>query len=602
MRTFNRRSGVIPNLKRQAKIDTVIYFDTETTQRKTGDKSSVLEMRLGWMIVNRFDKKMNVLEASAKYFTDGAQFVRWLSFYLLPGKTTYVIAHNIQFDIQVLDLMALLVAAGFDTELPIISNWLFMWTTHYEKSTVIFLDSLNIFQVSLKQLGDNFELHKLGSPDGDSSDSDVSRYCYRDVEILETAFHHYFNYLTRHQLGYFAYSLAWQSMVAYRTRFMNKSICIHTNYDVLKLERAGFHGGRSECFFIGRPPESTYALLDVNSMYPHIMKTQPMPVEFLERFGAPTLKTLKNLLLGNYCIARVKLRTDQPVYPLMHKGKLLFPTGEFEAVLHHKELEYALSANHIKGVSEVACYRSDFIFADYVDFFYGEKTQAQAAGDLTHLALSKLFLNAFFGKWAQVQTITECLGKSPIPGVLTYDLRDIDTGHRFSEFHWFGKRYLVARIGEKPYTSPAIAGAITAGARMYLWESMLQAGRGNVLYCDTDSMILSEQGLLNMSGQVSPSALGKWKLAQLSDFVAIYGAKDYAFGLTIKFKGLKEGSVKIGDNEWTVTQFRGLKKAIKEGETGKMRINDISRHRTAAYGKGVVRKDGWVDPFWMKRQ
>src|SRR5262249_41070223 len=114
-----RRQGIIPKLKRQFKIENVLYFDTETKSHKTGENSSELNLWLGYAIYNHFDKSLTKNERRTARFYSADEFMDFLGSVLKPGKTLYVFAHNLQFDLQVLDLVTKLNEAEFDTDLPL---------------------------------------------------------------------------------------------------------------------------------------------------------------------------------------------------------------------------------------------------------------------------------------------------------------------------------------------------------------------------------------------------------------------------------------------------------------------------------------------------
>ena len=52
--------------------------------------------------------------------------------------------------------------------------------------------------------------------------------------------------------------------------------------------------------------------------------------------------------------------------------------------------------------------------------------------------------------------------------------------------------------GESTHSFPAIAAHVSAEARMELWSIINEAGRDNVFYCDTDSVLVNEDGYKNL--------------------------------------------------------------------------------------------------------
>jgi hypothetical protein len=299
-----------------------------------------------------------------------------------------------------------------------------------------------------------------------------------------------------------------------------------------------------------------------------------------------------------YVIAEVLLKTELNAYPLKFNGKLLFPIGTYKTTLHHPELLRALNNGDILHVYQCAVYQSDYIFSKYVDFFYSLKQKYTIENNKTWRFITKLFLNSLYGKFGQIQPqrIVIKEGQSgEIFRMCGYDeTRDIHYQHLM----WYGTMYEEWKQGETLYSSPAIAGSITAYARDRLFSVLLQAGKDNVYYTDTDSYIINQQGYDNLTTYLDPSELGMLSLEDTSDKVTIYGNKDYIFGDTVRHKGIPKNAKYIAKDTWEYLQFQGfitwLNKFAVPGMIGKQRI----KRRLHTYDKGNKDiKTGKVTPL-----
>src|SRR5258708_3747056 len=509
-----RREGPIPKLTKQMSARRFLFFDTETMAEHKTVLSKTLKFRLGYAIYVEFGKDYEIKKICEHTLLRTDEFVELLAVYANKPGTLYCVAHNLQFDLQTLDLSFALAQSNFATDLPILSFNCTRWTGKFQGKPIHFMDSMNIFHMSLEELGKSVGIRKGKLPHEGLSIHALLDYCRQDVYILVRAFQRYLAFLNQHHLGYFSETIPWEAFTAYRTRFMTEPIHIHCDYPIISYEREAYFGARTECYFVGDAARQQYYLLDANSMYAAVMREQDYPCELLDTLYAPTWKQFRAGLDEFYCIANVDLQTTIPFAPYRSGAKLCFPVGHFRTWLHQPELRLACDLGYVTKVNLLITYRRANLFCDYVEFFYPMKVAARASGDKATEMMCKLFLNSLYGRWGMKQRLSFCLGAALHPGVNYASAYVEGTDVVYDEWDWYGKHYHVLQIGEKPHAFPAIAGAITAYGRMYLWEMMNNAGRQNVFYVDTDSLVVNNAGYDALHGQVDPALLGGLKLVE----------------------------------------------------------------------------------------
>jgi len=134
------------------------------------------------------------------------------------------------------------------------------------------------------------------------------------------------------------------------------------------LERKSYYGGRCECFFIGRPKAAIYYKVDINSMYPYIMKVNDFPVKFIKQ-GVNVEPAAILKVAPIYCfIAECEMETENR-YMLCGGMETNFPVGRFKTFLTTPALLFGIKHGHVKKVLKVACYRKANIFNKFVDYF-----------------------------------------------------------------------------------------------------------------------------------------------------------------------------------------------------------------------------------------
>lgn len=594
----HRREGGIPKLTGNKMPTEFLFFDTETHIVEYPDGKVEFPLRLGVAVYVKIKSDYSIVKRITLRFSSTDEFITILKTYATGKKTLYVFAHNVKFDIMVLNLPLCLSDRGISSKLPIINDRMFIWRVNIGKARAIFLDTANYGVISVELLGKDLGYEKLSVDFKSVTDEELLYYCRRDVEILEKFMLSYIQFIQTNQLGSFRLTLASQSLTAWRTRFMRKTVHIHNNQQTLDLERASYHGGRTECFQIGTLPEQPYYYLDVNSMYPYVMKSSVVPIKYMYSPSECTVEKLALYLYAHYVIADVELNTNTNAYPLVFDNKLVFPVGNLRTVLHHQELAYAINKGDISKVYSLALYEFANIFGYYVDFFYQTKVESKRNNNQSWYLLSKLMMNSLYGKMAQSGIEQEII-EGPYERIIKRsEGHALHTFDYTSEINWFGTIIRETKRGESSYSFPACAGAITANARMLLWSYIECAGKENVVYCDTDSIICNQTGYDNLKGVLSDTELGMLKLEKVSHYVEINGNKDYEFGATKRIKGVSLKAQQLERNKWRLLQFNGILPWFTHGTDKPASAKYITKQRQGAYNKGYVdSRTGRVTPL-----
>lgn len=574
-----------------------LFFDTETTQVKIDEWEVEHKFRLG--VACYWRNKVKDAKDVEKYFdfNDPNTFWDLVEQYAYKNKTLYVIAHNIDFDMKVLGGFGQMRQRGYQLTFFINNGLTKIWRYHNGQRRIVFLDNMNFFSGKLERVGQDIGLKKYTMPEFKSHNSIWSLYCKRDVEIMVKAWQQFLNFIVDNDLGTFKPTIASQSFNAFRHRFMSHKITIHNDEEVTELERESYHGGRCECFFIGKAPVEDYYLLDINSMYPFMMKTQNYPVKFLHRSPKLSFFELERWLKKYCVIARVKVKMSDPIFSTRINKKLCFPTGTFETVLTTNELKEGLRRKSILEIREAVCYEAAPIFKTYVEYFYQKRLDYKQEGNATYSFITKLFMNSLYGKFGQKNDVWK----------FSHTDEELESGYwnefdgvknEISKFRCIEGR-VEEQIGqEEAYNAfAAVASEVTANARLLLWGLIEKAGKENVFYCDTDSLIVNLSGFVKLSDQLSDKELGRLKLVKKSRKLIIFAPKYYRFGQDLKIKGVKSTAEKIDDYNFVDWQFIGVKGALRRKELNKQVMIKIPKSLKQEYTKGRVLKSGRVVPF-----
>jgi hypothetical protein len=577
----------------------ILIVDTESRIITDESGTQFQSFRLGYAI--------HLLKQNDKWSERGFVLNSAEDFWLLldqfdyEKKKLYVFAHNMAYDYAILKLDTYISSRKLEITMRVIDS-VFM----IKAGSIVFLSSTNYYKQSLKDLGIIFGLSKMESPDFQNcTDEKLLPYCIRDTQVLTTIIKQHIAFIIQHDLGSFKSTIAGQSMQAFRHRFMSHDLLVHDYPEILEMEKQSYRGGRCEVFRMGKFNDIT--CLDINSMYPYVMKTQKYPTKLISSriaVDVPISELERAFESDTFVLAECMFEMKKPVIACKRE-KLIFPIGKIRQTLTSPEIEYIKNnpeCGKILSIEKAVFYQQAKIFPEYVDFFYKLRCDSKNEAVKT---MCKLFMNSLYGKFGQHNSTIPELITDPIKKKMYLEI--MDDANTLEVFDGLSSKYV--KIGDALYyiskndgefardSIPIIASTVTSYARMMLWDLMQKAGSQNVIYCDTDSLFVNNDGLANLKSEINSTELGKLKIEK-SGSCQIHGAKDYTFNGKVKLKGIKENAKKISDDTYIQYQFHTKNQRYRDGTPdGIVVVKPVTKKLSRNYDKGFVCADGEVRPL-----
>lgn len=293
--------------------------------------------------------------------------------------------------------------------------------------------------------------------------------------------------------------------------------------EFLKSWRSAYRGGRSQVnpFFKGLILNNIKRY-DINSMYPWVMYTQPLP------YGLPIKTDKINQYKFELYHIRVEFYLKQDSLPtLLKKGHYSFLEDsyyvstdgieeiwisniDFELLQRHYDIRYC------EFLEIYGFHTSTELFKPYIDKWYARKQVDKGAQKI----VDKLMLNSLYGKFG-----------SNIEGYHKIPILDNDIiTYKNSELEQMRAYYL------------PIAIAVTSYAHRRIDDGICDVGINNFVYCDTDS--IHTRTYLS-SEYVDAKRLGYYKLEAIEDKSKYVRQKTYMYhteeeGLKIVCAGMPD--------------------------------------------------------------
>ena len=601
---------------------TCIFFDVESQLRREGKLTFHTPYLVCACYVRlRRGKDQRESEEWAD-FTDIKDFWEWVVSKTTKRRNTYLFAHNPTYDLVAANGFNLLDQQEFKVSKFYDKGRTFILKYRGQQRSITVLNMGNYYQGSVKSIGESVGLEKLDMDFKKPTLEEALPYCRRDVEIIKKAMLKWFSFCTEYDLGSFGVTAPAQAMNSFRHRFVNHPIFIHADEAICNLERLSFYGGRTEAFYIGRVEDQVIHYLDVNSMYPYCMESQPFPHRLKAHRQSLSVEGLNQIMETYMVCAKLLIRVRDPCIPCRIGRKLIFPVGEFQTFLSTPEIQMIQDHGEILSVDEVSVYEGSYIFKKFVNFFYTERMKAQKAGDETLSTLLKLIMNSLYGKFGQKGGGWEVLGETDKPGAGFESIYDTEANKWYNIKYINGVSFQETEQVEGYNSFPAISAHVTSYARRLIYEYASKAGWPNCFYTDTDSLFVNDQGLKNLDSELSADKLGKIKQEKELTSLVIHGPKDYTFSTGARHKGIPRSSQRweniiapifyqlplreiclvlyLCRNTWRYQFWPKINTLIRKDSLGQYYNEDRIKTLKRQYTKGWIVQGGRVIPFQVR--
>ena len=625
--------------------DNFVFVDTESNINQVSEKEQILTFKLGCGIFwNKTTKEI----VKKTYFRVNEFWNDLEARFTKENRSVIMFAHNTQFDFKMLEGFNQLFKRDWKLESHYIKNktFILIFKKRLDNGKFLILhiwDTMNYVPKKLEIIGESVGFSKLSVDFESVSDKELEIYCQRDTEIVFQFVKKLVEFLEINDLSRLKATAGSLSFNTFRHRFYNpkdnsEKICVHNWKRAIKLERESYKGGITDCFKLG-----TYNDLykvDINSMYPSIMEAQLLPIKLVfnshesNRNQENLFNIYRTSLKEGYgVIAKVKITIPKENAYILNNfgnGKSVFAYGSFIVSLCNPELEFIeQNGGSIDYIYHINVYEMKIIFKEFVEFFYSVRTKAKELNNKVDNEFCKLMLNTQYGKWGQKQIdyikldishdfikqyqeiiilmIERAIERT---GIITFDKEICYLGTIVNEGELYivnSELYLLKQTEINSYdTFVAIPSFITSYARMMLINYLKIAKRENVYYCDTDSLVINQEGYDNLylANKIHDSKLGALKI-EAEGQGSFYAPKFYDFNDERKCKGIKLGSKLISENSnkaiYQVELWQKFKTDLKEGNTSSQVIRTSKKEINKVYNKGIIDKNNCVVPFSVKQ-
>lgn len=565
-----------------------LFLDTETaTISEPGRDIERLRLWSGHYVDRRTRKGVRARDE----WRDGdtaAELADWVTVVTRNRETVWLFAHNLSFDLTTTRLPLGLVKLGWEVRDAAVggkSPWMRLGRG---KRVLTLVDSWSYFPRPLAELAHMVGIPKPRLPrDGDQRALWNAR-CRADVQIMEAAVLQFLAWWDANRLGRFNISGPASGWNAFRHRPSPERIVVDPVPELVAAERRAHHGGRRGTWVIGAHAAGPFTELDFVSAYPTVAATLPLPVGRARPFDS---LPLDDPLIGSGrwgIVARARIETDVPRWPVRIGKATWYPVGEFWTDLTGPDIAEARRLGCLREVGPGWVHRLGMAMAPWARWCLAVQDGRDESAPLVARVAAKNWGRTVIGKWSAHSFDKIKLGPAPTSAWGYEEGWNHHLDAHCGLVDLAGQRWLVTESDTADNAYPLIHAWVAAEVRVRLNRVIEALGAGAVLQCDTDGLTVAERvvGTHAAHGHLrAPTGLSRagrldWCLDQIDPVVAplqlrakrrlshvtVLGPQHVVRDGQRRFAGLPAHATEVGPGEYLVKQWPKLQWQMTNGD------------------------------------
>lgn len=343
----------------------LLVVDTETSPASDQDPDRHLLRLWSARLVRRHGNEPRKPRREDVRGRTAAELVALITRVALGDVTTWVMTHNLTFDLAVTELPVLLTAAGWrisDAALTTDDPWCRLVKGHRR---LVIADTFSWLPTSVAALGKLTGHRKPELPAYDDGEAAWWARCDADVDITAKAILSLMDWWDAGKLGNWSITGPATGWSSYRHRKPRPHVLVVPDPVDRAFEMRAVTGGRKEVRRVGAQPLGLYADLDIATAHLSAMASMSLPMRRLQHVDSLALDSrhLRSELTD--VLAECVVRTTEPRYPWDSGHGTLYPTGTYRSLLAGPELREALSRGELLSIGRGIVYLTTPHMADW---------------------------------------------------------------------------------------------------------------------------------------------------------------------------------------------------------------------------------------------
>ena len=575
----------------------LIFFDTETSE--TSHKGYKTEKLKCWDAIHR-RRGLKGLQTTSKTYHSGEDAISLANLVedvAEVDKETWVIAHNVGFDLSVTSLPFMLFNRGWKLGSFHLGEDSSYWTMSRNKKSIVIVDSWSWVRCALGDIAKDVGRRKAKLPT-DKDPLDIWHKRSRvDVEILDEMMVTILDWWDKEQLGRFAVTGAACGWRTLRKKVPAQKILVGRDGERTDFEREAVFGGRREVYGVGIFHDNWMGDFDFSSAYLTTLAAFKMPSRPIPKWTTDDELLFEESPETRDYIARVEITTSVPCAPVRVAKEVWWPVGTFRTVLTGPEVRYAMTLADDIRVIDWQGYRMTSDLSNWAVWALTLFTKSDAEVPHVVKRVIKNWGRSVPGRFAGRSSRVVSTGPSLHMGWHMETGHNLDTGRVVEILSIDGVQKTIEKDIDANDVFPAVLAFVEGHTRVALGQMMGSRRPESLLQCNTDGWWESRAA---RSNDYTPENI-PWPYMvvrkALERRLEIRGPNHLMTPHETRYSGIPSSSVNDEDGGMHWNEWPSLKWQLINGKTGEYRRPERTAHLAIHYVKRWVLSTGETIPI-----
>lgn len=451
--------------------------------------------RAGAGVLDLLDKQGRAeREGNVQLFTDQRALWEWVASCTATSHRTVAFAYNLSYVLRLTDALDVLPELGFEASRVVLSDYS-CWARFAKGGrTLMLCDLRSWLPFAPGVIAGDLNRPSPRQPKLDAPDGDWLRYAARNVELVRAATRNIVEWLHDDDLGDFRPTGHAQASACFRHRFLEpRSVLVHWSGPVRDAERRSAWTGRAEVWQPGvhHGPVTEY---DYSAAYAWIAEHENLPARLLGPAAIRNKHELPERSETRSWLYEVEVATEVPTVPCELDGRILWPVGSFTTTLWDHELRIAIEEGATIRLRRAWLYESAPVLRGWARWVLATLDGAPPGDDPLRRRIVKVWSRSLIGRFALRYPTLTPLRTEDDAAVKIATVWDARLDRAVREVQIGRDVFEQDGVSDGADSTPQIMAAVMGHARVRLWRTMRACGLENVLYVDTDSVLVNAEG------------------------------------------------------------------------------------------------------------
>jgi hypothetical protein len=559
----------------------IVCLDSEAVKQLDGTAERH-RLRLAFATFDVLDREtLEPKRSEESGFVDAAELWEWVDARTTVNERTVVFAHNLAYDLRLTRALEELPRLGWELDTFSLDSYRCWLRWRRQKRSLLMVDTVSFVGRALEGFARDLGVAKPALPENDAPLEEWLDRCKADTRLLRELSMRMLRWLERGDHGNFRMTGPAQASASFRHKFLERGdLLVHADEDALAAERRSAWAGRCEVWRHGKVDE-TIVEWDFSLAYARLARDAMLPVRLRGEVTKPTLDRVLGFGKAYAVLAEVDVVSPAPVVPMELDRRIVWPVGAFPSTLWDVELAELVAAGGTAHVRRAWLYRRGPLLQEWATWIIDQLEGPNPETDPVARAMLKQWSRALIGRFGLRYPKWEALGDTADVALELIPRVSADTGETGAWLRLGHQVLEQTSIEESPDSCPAVMAYVMTLARRRLWRAIQTVPAGELLYVDTDSLLVTEAGSPALEAfSRTPEGEGL-RIKSTYQRGTFWAPRQLELNGAARVAGLPRDARRRGRKVWTAEVWEGPQESIKRGHPGEVHVTQRTVHLRA---------------------